>query len=80
MNLTCFERGNCAVRRYVFEEKGGKKETHGQVKTGQLVKNVLDARNIIGFRSDNRHRCTYLSLQTFNLFFLHKSQTADYSV
>lgn len=25
MNLTCFERGNCAVRRYVFEEKGEKK-------------------------------------------------------
>lgn len=26
MNLTCFERGNCAVRRDVFEEKGGKKK------------------------------------------------------
>lgn len=26
MNLTCFERGNCAVRKDVFEEKGEKKK------------------------------------------------------
>lgn len=66
----------------MFLKKRGKKETHGQVKTGQLVKNVIDMRNRIGFRSDIMGIGAYLSVQTFtsNLVFLHKSQTADYSV
>lgn len=49
----------------MFLKKRGEKETHGQVKTGQLVKNVIDMRNRIGFRSDNRYRCISLCANVY---------------
>lgn len=50
------------------------------MKTGQLVKNITDTRNSIGFRNDNRYRCISLCANVLSRLPAQKSDSGLFSL